>query len=109
MNKTQTTSGKKESAIREWQKDRIEMANMVSKHILDPMMSFAELVRGYDQGNGIDFNMEEISDILRLLVIGGHIEMMTYCIDGGSLSHITWNCIEEEVRKWADMTEGGAE
>lgn len=99
----------------EWRKDRIKMAREVWDNILDPIMTFAELVRGYnhkdEKGIGA-FNPEEISSVLRLLVIGGYTETKLYCSTvGGSLSHVSGDSLEEEIKDWetGEEEEGGKE
>ena len=99
----QDTIGTKDDggkAIPEWQKDRIEIAALVGEHILDPIMSFAELVRGYDSRKGINFTLDEISRVLRLLVIGGHAEMKLYGVTGDSWCHISGKNLDDEIREW---------
>lgn len=93
----------------EWQQERVEMGKDVWKHILDPIMTFAELVRGYDHASGIDcFTPQEISSVLRLLVLGGYTEIKTYCTEGGSLSHVSGEALDESIRNWDTETKGGA-
>ena len=94
---TQAEEGKD---IPAWKKDRIEMTRLVWANILDPIMTFAELVRGYDRENGLDLSPEEICDILRLIVLGGYTEPKLYCTWGGTLRHITGDMLEDEVKNW---------
>ena len=97
------------NTLPEWQKERIEMTRQVWRHILDPIMTFAELVRGYDHAKGIDcFEPEEISAVLRLLVIGGYTEAKTYCTFGGSLCHLSGDELEKTIRNWDMSADGGA-
>ena len=91
----------------EWRQERIEMARLVWEHILDPIMTFNELVRGYGNG-GIDFNPEEITAVLRLIVLGGYTETKLYCTFGGSLTHVSGDQLEKEIRNWDKNTKGGA-
>jgi hypothetical protein len=44
----------------EWKKERLEMTHLVWEHILDPIFTYAELVRGYDK-DGIEFTPKERS------------------------------------------------
>ena len=92
----------------EWQRERVEMTRQVWQHILDPIMTFAELVRGYNHEKGVDcFTSEEISAVLRLLVIGGYSETKTYCTFGGSLCHTSGEQLEEGTKNWDSTPEGG--
>jgi hypothetical protein len=94
----------------EWQRERIEMTRQVWQHILDPIMTFAELVRGYNHEKGVDcFTPEEISAVLRLLVMGGYTETKTYCTFGGSFCHFSGDLLEQTIRNWDAGAEGGAE
>ena len=102
-----TTTDHPAAAIPEWRQARIEMARLVWENILDPIMTFNELVREYGNG-GIDFNPEEITAVLRLIVLGGYTETKLYCTFGGSLPHVSGDHLEEEIRNWDRSTEGGA-
>ena len=95
-------SQEKGKALPDWQKERVEMATLVSEHILDPIMSFAELVRGYDEKTGIGFEHEEITAVLRLLVLGGHAELKTYCVTGGHWCHISGTSLNKEWKEWLE-------
>lgn len=91
----------------EWHKVRVEMTREVWEHILDPIMTFAELVRGYDHRKGIDFELPEISAVLRLLVLGGYTETKLQSSCGGNMSHVSGDLLEKEIKDW-DGTKGGA-
>ena len=73
MNTMQNSNGK---GISEGQRERIEMARKVQERVLGPIMTFSELVRGYEElehdRHKADFSMAEICRALRLLVIGGY-------------------------------------
>lgn len=86
--------------IPEWRKERIEMTRLVWENILDPIMTFAELVRGYNHEKGIDLSPEEISAVLRLLVLGGFTEPKLYCTVGGTLNHISGDSLDKEITRW---------
>lgn len=97
------TNGNGSKELREWETERIYMARSVAQHILDPMMTFAEIVKGYDQGKNIDLNLDEISAVLRLLVLGGHMDVMMSCSQGGFLCHITGKELEAYAHDWAKV------
>lgn len=84
----------------EWRKERIEMTKLVWQHILDPIMTFTELVRGYSHEKGMDLTPEEISAVLRLLVLGAYTEPKLYCTFGGSLTHVCGDSLEIEITGW---------
>jgi len=88
--------------VLEWQKERFEVTELVGTHILDPIMVFTEFLRGYDQEKGVAFNSQEISAILRLLVLGGYAEMKTYSTFGGSLCYKNSEMLDIEYRKWLE-------
>lgn len=94
------------NTLPEWRKERIEMTRQVWENILDPIMTFAELVRGYN--GGIDFTPQEMSSVLRLLVLGGYAETKPYCTFGGSLRHVSGDQLEKETKNWDAGVEGGA-
>ena len=90
--------------------DRIETTKLVWEHILDPILTFAELVKGYDHEKGADlFTPQEISAVLRLLVLGGITETKMYSTSvGGSLRHFACADLEKELKLWDEGAEGGA-
>ena len=109
MAQNSVNSGGSEGKL-DWQAarlDRIETTRLVWRHILDPIMTFAELVRGYGHDKGVDFNPEEISAVLRLIALGGYTETKTYCTFGGNLRHVSGELLEKEVRNWDTGEKGG--
>ena len=98
------------NSLPEWQKERIYMARLVSKHILDPIMNFS-FIASLD--NDACLEAEEIHAILRLLVIGGYADVKTYCVrtGGGIYPLARADFIEDVGKEWleaANSTAGGA-
>jgi hypothetical protein len=91
---------KVKAELPEWQKARVEMTRDVWKHIVDPLMLFAELVRGYDHKRGADLTMEEISSVLRLLALGAYTEPKFGCGWGGSMTQVSCERQEDAARQW---------
>ena len=91
--------------------DRIETTRLVWEHILDPILTFSELIQGYDHENGIDhFTPKEISAVWRLLGRGGFTETKMYSTSiGGSMRHFSCDTLEKELKDWDEGVEGGAE
>jgi hypothetical protein len=85
---------------KEQKKVRAEMMQDVWDHILDPIMTFAELARGYDEEKGIGLSIQSISAILRLLVIGGYTDTMMQCVVGTSFCHVTGGELNDIIKQW---------
>ena len=83
------------------------MTHLVWEHILDPILTYAELVR-ISEENGIDFSQKELSAVLRLLVIGGYTETKLYSTWGGSLSHVSGKGLEKTIKDWSKGFEEAA-
>ncbi|MDR1241803.1 MAG: hypothetical protein LBM00_03305 [Deltaproteobacteria bacterium] len=96
----------------EWKKERIKMAKATWRNILDPILTFAELVRGYcnlEDGSRVDFNLDEISAVLRILVIGGYAETKLHCNGWDDLAYTCGDSLEQNIKDWNAGTEGGEE
>ena len=77
---------KENKPIPEWQQERIEMVRLMGKHILDPIMVFASLVTFEKEKV---FDAKEVCAILRLMILGGYMELKTYCVTsaGGHMQY----------------------
>jgi hypothetical protein len=109
MKATQTTKCKeKNNTLPKWQQERIKLALEVQKNILDPLMTFAELIRRYDklefnnETNAYDFDLTEISRALRLLILGGHIELISYCTSYGGGQNIQSGYLRHILGEWTE-------
>lgn len=90
-------------------RERVAITHEIWTTILDPIMTFAELVRGYDHTKGIDgFNPEEYSAVLRLLVLGGYTETKLQCASGCTLNHVSGEQLEMEIARWCESVEGAS-
>jgi hypothetical protein len=96
----QNSSGGK--SLPDWKRERIEMTKLVWKNVLDPILTFCELVRGYDSRGheNIDLTPQEITAVLRLLVLGSYTEPKFYVTSGDSLHHISGEVLEELLKNW---------
>jgi hypothetical protein len=68
-----TVTAKENGGKDERKAERVEMAEAVWRNVLDSILTFAELIRGYSalgDGSRVDFSPAEISAVLRLLVLG---------------------------------------
>jgi hypothetical protein len=93
-------------SLPEW-KERIEMTRLAWRHILDPILTFSELIKGYDSRGRIDLTLEEVSDVLRLLVLGGYTESKMHCTIGDSLCHTCGDALEKELENWDGSRKDG--
>ena len=110
-------AGKNVSAQTEENKalsERIEMVRGVQRRILDPIMALVELVSGYNNANDTtraDISPDEIAEMLRLLVMGGHVELIKDA-PGSDLSYyVPAYFFEDIISNWMDGLEkmkGGA-
>lgn len=107
MTQKNTTQTAEDYPFREWHKIRAEMAREVWENILDPIMTFAELARGYSYRNEVDLDPKEISAVLRLLVLGGYTETKLQASCGGNMTHVSGDLLEKEIKDW-DSVKGGA-
>lgn len=87
-------------SLPEGQKEYIELTRLMWRHVLDPIWTFSELVRGYGRTNGQDVSLEELSATLRLLVLGGYTETKVYCSSGGHLTYLSGDLLEDEIKYW---------
>lgn len=97
---TQTAESK---TVHEWQKERLEVIGKVQEHILDPLVTFTQIIREHEQvENGIDFSATDMSVILRLILLGCYSEVKFYATYGGSFSHFSADvlkCLQEDWNK----------
>jgi hypothetical protein len=77
----------------------IEMTKLVWENILDPLSTFAELVRGHDD-QGFPLDQKEIAAVLRLLVLGAYTEPKFYCTVGCSYPHFSGEELEGLFKNW---------
>ena len=89
-------------------KERIELARVASKHILDPIMLFSELLTAYEEKNGVEFSLAEIGAAVRLLALGGMADMMM----AGTARHVdsdtAWCIMEDWQESAEEYRKGGA-
>ena len=80
MSTTQATNGKNndDKDFHTWEKERIKTHAHVNEMILNPIMLFAELLRGNKEEKGMSFDMDEIGAVIRLLALGGLAQTMTH-------------------------------
>ncbi|MCL2791434.1 MAG: hypothetical protein FWD79_12500 [Desulfobulbus sp.] len=82
-----------------------EVSVLIQKNILDPLLTFAELVRVYDMRNGmkVDYTLSEIMDLLRLIVLGAYVEQEPYAtLTGASLSGCGTAIYDREIGEWLE-------
>lgn len=93
--------------VQEWQKDRFEMAQEISKNVLEPLSLFAELIRGYDCESSTpkyDFLPQEIASMLRLIVLGGYVDMKALCSDwGATFNLMTHDIMVDMDDQWIEL------
>ena len=103
--KSLSSQAAKGNPLPEWQKERIEMASKVQKRVLDPFMIFAQLIKGYNRRKGdmetAELSITEISVVLRLLVIGGHMELRSHCVGNGGEDFVPSDYLETILEEWA--------
>ena len=95
-------SGKKENGGKD---ARLEMTEAVWRNVLDPILTFAELMRGYhtlEDESRVDLDLEEISVVLILLVIGGYTETKLCCKGWDKLTHTCGDTLEKEISDWKE-------
>ncbi len=101
------TNETESNPIPEWRKDRYEMAEGISKNILEPISLFAELIRGYDHAKSTgeyDFLPQEIASMLRLLVHGGYADLKALCSDWGfTFNPMTHNIMTDMDEQWSEL------
>ena len=91
----------------DWQKERVQIITDVWKHILDPLVTFTEIIREHDQvENGVDFSAADVSAIMRLLLLGCYSETKFYASYGGSLPHFSADVLECALEDWNKLQGG---
>ena len=76
------------------------------RDVLDPILLFAELLRGYDESR-MDFNMAEIGAVIRLLALGGLAQTLTH----GGFDYMYSDCLKTSLREFDEACkehQGGA-
>ena len=73
-------------SLHEWQIAGIEAALDMYKFILEPLGIFAELLRGYN--NDDDLTIQDVSTVLRLLVLGAMADPKVICSYGGTFDQV---------------------
>jgi len=100
-----TTNGTGGKGISKEDRKCIEIARKVQKRVLDPLMLFTELLRGYDEmeftQEKVAINTSEICDALRLLVIGGYTELNSHCTGNGGEYCMTSGYLKIIIEEWA--------
>ena len=80
----------------------------VRKHVLDPIMSFAQLLTEHSVSTheDHDFTTEETGAILRLLVLGGYAELRVFgCALAAPCDYADSDYFEMIDRHWARISE----
>lgn len=109
-----TTNVSEGKGLSEWQRERINVAQLTRKHILEPIMTAVELIRQHDRPvsapeeaasrlKDYQFEIMDLCAVLRLLILGGYAEIRTYCTNSGGthsdfVSSFQADTIDEE---WA--------
>ena len=113
--KNVSTPAEEGKGLPEWQQERIKVTCLVQEHILTPLMVFSELVSGYHHDGGRHvFEIEELTSLLNLVVMGARMEMKVYCVRSGG-AHTSWlpqdylDTIESEWEQAISVMKGGAE
>jgi hypothetical protein len=88
------------NTISEWRQGRIEMTRLVWEHILDPLMTFAEMVRYYDSEEAGPLEKDEISAVLRLLIIGANTDLKVYCSTMATACYTSGAFLEKIIQDW---------
>ena len=94
--------------------ERIEMVRGIQRRILDPIANLAELVSGYNNARDIkhaEASVEDIVDMLRLLVMGAHVELIKQPLGSDLMGYVPSFLFEDIIRDWRDDLEemkGGA-
>ena len=88
--------------------ERIKMVREIQRRILDPIMILVQLVRQYDYDAPprADLQVADIVDLLRLLVIGGHMELISQGTGDGGGHFVPSDYLEVIIESWmADIKE----
>ena len=93
-----THSNENGKGLPDWEKERIKVNAEVSEMILDPIMLFAELLRGYNEKDRMQFNPAEIGAVIRLLALGGLVQTLTH----GNCDFIDREVLESMLDDFAD-------
>ena len=67
--------------ISDKQKERVEVVQEIWRDVLDPILTFAQLMRGYDEDGNLAITLQDIGAVLRLLVLGGLSESKLQCTE----------------------------
>jgi hypothetical protein len=77
------------------------MTRLVWEHILDPLMTFAEMIKFYDGEKAGPLETDEICAVLRLLIIGASTDLKLYCNPTvGIASYTSGAFLEKMTQDW---------
>ena len=95
--------------------ERIEMVRGVQRRILAPLMTFVELLDGYYNAEHTpkraDPSLADVADMLRMLTLGGHVELMMDPPGSDLTYFVTASVFEDLIEAWMQDIEeldGGA-
>ena len=84
--------------------ERIKMVRGIQRSILDPVMTLVQLLKWYDADKPMraDISVSETADILRLLVMGAHVELKSQLPGHIGGYSVPSDFLETIIREWME-------